>query len=232
MQQNIIDTNAKVEQVCVILSDYVQNNGCLNTSMEQLREAFAAIYPPSAPDFLYHFSTLARTAIAKDIRRGRHPYPIGGTVPENHDPMEGKPFILPGKSIFHDLKNVFCRALGKDWNSNRSDSRNDTVHLDTFSNTNQEKNNEFMDDEDEKIYQSFPPTQSDEPRIDHTRGFFERIDDSTKGKSNLSGPAPLHPQPYFSPENNAYSRHVDFVMAAGQSRGRSNTPSGTPTGSV
>lgn len=199
MQQNVIDANTKAEQVRIILSDYVQNNGCLNTSMEQLCEAFAAISPPLAPDFLYHFSKLARTAIAEDFRRGRHPYRIGGMVPENYDPMVGKPFILPGKSIYHNSKEVFRRALGKDWNSNRSDSRNNTMNLEAFSNTTQEKDNPFTDANDEKIYQSFLPTQSDGVKDDHTKDFLERIDKSPKGKSNISGRAPLHPQPYFPP---------------------------------
>lgn len=123
MQQNIIDANAKVEQVQKILAGYVRNLGCLNTSMCDLREAFAKIISPQAPDFHHNFLALACTAITEDIRRGRHPYPIWGLIPANYDCMVGDPIILPGKYIFQDSKDVFLSALGKDWNTIRSELR-------------------------------------------------------------------------------------------------------------
>lgn len=113
MQQDIINANAKVEQVGELLAEYVQNCGCINMSMRDLRDAFAKIYNPKAPEFHYHFSALARTAIAEDARRGRIPYPVGGTMSADYDVMEGNPVILPGKAVFHDSKESFARTLSR-----------------------------------------------------------------------------------------------------------------------
>lgn len=114
MQQKILDANAKVNIVRQILADYVQNCGCINTSMCDLRDAFAEVFDPRAPDFHFHFSTLARTAIAEDIRRGQKGYPIGGTMSADYDVMVGDPVILPGKSVFHDSRDVFKRARDRE----------------------------------------------------------------------------------------------------------------------
>lgn len=100
MQQTIFDTNTRFDAVRKILADYVHTLGSLNTLMHKLRETVAEIYPPSAPEFLFHWSMFARTAMAVDARRGRCTYPIGVT-------MVGDPFILPGKAIFHDCKESF-----------------------------------------------------------------------------------------------------------------------------
>lgn len=69
---------------------------------------------------MYHLPTLAQTTIAENVRQGRHTYPTGGVMQADFDVMAGDQFILPGKSKFHDSKEMFRRALGKDWNSNRN----------------------------------------------------------------------------------------------------------------
>lgn len=44
--------------------------------------------------------------------------------------MAGDPFILLGKSIFHDLKEVFKQALFQDWNTNRQEYRKTSSSFD------------------------------------------------------------------------------------------------------
>lgn len=59
------------------------------------------------------------------------------------DAMAGDPFILPGKAIFHNLKEVFRRAFRKDWNSSRTDFR----QRDSTSNPPQGKDSKRLDED-------------------------------------------------------------------------------------
>lgn len=209
MQKSIIDANAKVEQVRNFLHNYVQNNGCLNMSMHELRYQFAQIYPPSAPEFLYHFSTLAQTAIAEDVRRGRHAYPIGGSISSDFDPMEGDPFILPGKAIFHDSKEVFRRALGKEWNNSRSDFRNGT------------RTAEHVPQNETDTPESKPTLLSIHPEPHR----LERIFDE-----RVPPVSTLRPHPRFTPPSNeSFVWHVESLSNAARANRLSGTPPGSPT---
>lgn len=243
MHQNTIDANARVEKVKHLLSEYVRTMGSLNTSMHELRQAFAEIYPPSVPGFHYHFSTLARTAITEDARRQRFTYPIGGTMGEDYDPMVGDPIILPGKSVFHDSKESFRRALGSDWNQNRTNARSQSRAEDIPS------HNTLQFESSSRITPSVLPSNrtsekqegmdksaKDEGRFKEEDSLLDRIEPTFQGQSFVSYHIPtrnspnLRPHPRFSPPRDAYTRHVEFVKAASR-RGKSNTPSGTPPSS-
>lgn len=180
--------------------------------MHKLREQFAEIYPPSAPEFLYHFLTLARTAIAEDVRRGRHAYPIGGIMQPDFDAMAGEPFILPGKAIFHDSKEVFKRALGKDWNTNRQDYRQSTAS----SSVSQQKENTIrMDEEKPKAsgtpkpdpsFSNSPQSFEEVPNTHPTQ--VSKIDDSLPDKNipsqGIKHPI-LRPNPRYSPPHDTFA---------------------------
>lgn len=217
--------------------------GSLNTSMHELRQAFAKIYPPSVPGFHYHFSTLARTAITEDARRQRFAYPVGGTMGEDYDPMVGDPIILPGKSVFHDSKDSFRRALGDDWNQNRNDTRSQsraenistqhTLQSENSSRINpSDLSNKKSNIGEEGVSKSGKAEEGSQER----ESLLDRMEPSFQGQSFLSSHIPargspnLRPHPRFSPPHNAYTRHVEFVKPASR-RGKSNTPSGTPPSS-
>lgn len=234
MQQNVIDANAKVDLVRKLLSNYVNSMGSINTSMHEFREAFAEIYPPSAPEFHYHFSTLARTAIMEDARRGRRTYPIGGTMGPNYDPMVGNPIILPGKAIFHNSKESFQRALDRVYNAGRIASQPEDQATENTRSTSSQKisgslGKRRMDEE--------PRSGSFKIEEKESGNLLDRVAPLQEGKSNLDSYIPLlgnpnlRPHPRFSPPHDTYTRHVEFVKNTSVNRGNSNTPSGTPPSS-
>lgn len=207
MQQELIDANSKVDQVRSLLANYVKNSGCINMSMCDFRDYFAKIYNPNAPEFHWHFSTLARTAISEDSRRGRTPYPIGGTLHADYNVMVGDPIILPGKAVFQDTKESLRRALAREIIEERHRTLVQERSADTpISQSLQDKN---VSTEDSSLKNTF---------VKHV-SFIE------KGKEPY-----LRPHPCFSPPHthDAYSRHVEFVEKAGRARRNSGTPPGSP----
>lgn len=194
MQQSIVDANAKVDQVRQILNNYVQNKGSLNTLMHKVRDQLAQIYPALAPEFLYHLSKLARTDIAKDVRRGRHTYPMGVYCQILTPWKEIHPSILPGKAIFHDSKEAFRRALGKDWNSSCSGFRRD------FHTT-----------------EPIPPTATlvpeSKPTIVPTHLDLPLLEKICVNKIPTQYVRRSHPR-FTTPPQNSYTRHAKFVSSA------------------
>lgn len=222
MRQNVNDATAKVEVVRKILSDYIWNSGFINTSMQQLQDDFAKVLSPKAPYFHYHFSTFARTAIAEDIRRGRTAYPIGGYIPADYDCMVGEPIILPGKAIFQDSKDVFHRALGKDWEESSSSIRGKNT---------QSSSNIIEDFSGSTLDSKTNPSdfvQADNPAPTLSEVKVQLGHTSDKGKASLGH---IHPRSSPLPTHSAFARHVEFVDKAAARRGHSGTPPGSPPSS-
>lgn len=234
MQQTILDANARLDAIKKILAEYVRTLGSLNTPMHELRDAFAEIYPPSAPEFLFHWSTFARTAIAEDARRGRRTYPVGGTMAEDFDPMVGDPFILPGKAIFHDSKESFRQALGKNFNEQRTDLRSPNISVD---NSQETSSQQISSKSGKKKADSTIVEEGETGGEEKVASLLERLQPSEEGQSishsyiPISSNPNLRPHPCFSPPHGAFAKHVEFLDQARMQRGNSNTPSGTPPSS-
>ncbi|EGG12810.1 uncharacterized protein MELLADRAFT_87090 [Melampsora larici-populina 98AG31] len=90
------ETTAIFDDIDKVLTNYDDTGGSKNTSMAQLRTQVASIYHYEDPNFLYHFSAVARVAIELDRRAGRPRFPITYQWPENPDPQSDPPIVLSG----------------------------------------------------------------------------------------------------------------------------------------
>lgn len=234
MQQSITTANTRFDAIKKILADYVRTFGSLNTTMHELRDAFAEIYPPSAPEFLFHWSTFARTAIAEDARRGRRTYPIGGTMAQDFDPGMGDPFILPGKTVFQGCKEVFRQALGRNFDQQRTDLRSPNISI---VNSQEIPSQQISSKLGKKKAESSMGDEDDAGGEEKVASLLERLQPSEEGQSISHSYIPvstipnLRPHPRFSPPHGAFEKHVEFLDESRAKRGNSNTPSGTPPSS-
>ncbi|EGF99234.1 uncharacterized protein MELLADRAFT_112896 [Melampsora larici-populina 98AG31] len=89
--------NDRYKAIDAILEDYKYRGGSSHVSMVELRDQVAEIYNPQAPDFLYHWSAVARVAIALDHRDRRIQYGTVDEMPKNADPMGNPPIVLSRK---------------------------------------------------------------------------------------------------------------------------------------
>ncbi|EGF97866.1 uncharacterized protein MELLADRAFT_84188 [Melampsora larici-populina 98AG31] len=94
MQAN--ETTAIFDDIDKILTHYDDSGGSKNTSMAQLRTQIASVYHYEDPNFLYHFSAVARVAIELDHRAGRPRYPITYQWPDDPDPQSMPHVVLSG----------------------------------------------------------------------------------------------------------------------------------------
>lgn len=93
----------KAKNVDALLKDYENKGGSSNFSLKNLRSHVAKIIPFSDPNFIYHWSEIARRAIMSDIAANGPSASIGGTPPASLTVNEDSPvFIFPpskGKNI-------------------------------------------------------------------------------------------------------------------------------------
>lgn len=77
-----------------ILTNYDDSGGSSVITMAQLRTQVASVFSYEDPDFLYHFSAVARCAIALDARANRPLYQISNSLPSDSDPQIMPPVVL------------------------------------------------------------------------------------------------------------------------------------------
>ncbi|EGG09524.1 uncharacterized protein MELLADRAFT_95985 [Melampsora larici-populina 98AG31] len=94
---HVNETTAIFDDIDKILANYDDTGGSKNTSMAQLRTQVASIYPYEDPNFLYHWSSVARAAINLDARANRLCFPLTYEWPENPDPQSIPPIVLSGR---------------------------------------------------------------------------------------------------------------------------------------
>lgn len=99
----------KTRNVDALLRDYQNKGGSTFFSLKNLCSSVAKIIPYSDPNFIYHWSDIARRAIHSDMAENRPVTSIGGTPPPSLEVNEESPvFVFPpskGKSIESSQQN-------------------------------------------------------------------------------------------------------------------------------
>lgn len=77
-----------------ILTNYDDSGGSSVITMAQLRTQIASVFSYEDPDFLFHFSAVARCAIALDARANRPLFKLSKNLPSDDDPQIMPPVVL------------------------------------------------------------------------------------------------------------------------------------------
>ncbi|EGG04003.1 uncharacterized protein MELLADRAFT_65221 [Melampsora larici-populina 98AG31] len=109
-------THDRFKAIDEILENYDIMGGSTSISMGELRDQVAQIYDISSPDWIYHWSAIARVAIALNHAQRQIEYGMVDELPENADPWASKPYVLSRKAKpANDTKHYRppCGFIGK-----------------------------------------------------------------------------------------------------------------------
>ncbi|EGG02700.1 uncharacterized protein MELLADRAFT_109947 [Melampsora larici-populina 98AG31] len=111
-------TTAIFDDIDKILTNYDDSGGSKVTTMAQFRTQVASVYSYEDPDFLFHFSAVARCAISLDSRANRPVYPVTDVLPAVADPQVIPPIVLsdrfsppPTIDIYGPVKGFMARPI-------------------------------------------------------------------------------------------------------------------------
>lgn len=94
-----------------ILKDYDEQGGSSTFSLKAIRDCFAQVHSYNEPDFIKHFSVVARRAIDLDREKNRPIAEIGGRPPSRPSSPNAPIFVLPVRANVPIGSN---RAAGED----------------------------------------------------------------------------------------------------------------------